>query len=82
MLRVHLFGRMTGVAGLAAAACDLTYCLTFAFAPTLGTLLVATAGLFWMLWYPLVGIRLLREARVPGVRPPALTPPHGPGALA
>ncbi len=63
MLRTRSFGVATGSVGIIAAVCDLAYCLTFAIAPGLRTLLLATAGLFWMVWHLLVGIKLLRLSR-------------------
>lgn len=63
MLRGRLFGRATALVGLVASACDLIYCLTFAFAPSLRVVLIATGGLFWMIWQLLVGLRLLRLAK-------------------
>lgn len=57
--------RGTAVLGLLASGCDLVYCLVFpltAVAPVY--LLLAAAGLFWMLWHLLVGRILWQYAGV------------------
>jgi len=56
--------RGTAVLGLLASGCDLAYCLVFpltAVAPVY--LLLAAAGLFWMLWHLLVGRVLWKFAK-------------------
>ena len=63
MLQGRLFSRATALVGLVASACDLIYCLTFAFAPSLRVVLIAAGGLFWMIWQLLVGVKLLRLAK-------------------
>lgn len=57
--------RVTAVFGLLASGCDLTYCFVFpltAVAPVY--LLLAAAGLFWMLWHLLVGRILWQSERI------------------
>jgi hypothetical protein len=56
--------RATGIVGMIASACDLTYCLTFAFLPALHVVLIATAGLFWMVWHLLIARFLFRASSV------------------
>jgi hypothetical protein len=56
--------RATGIVGIIASACDLTYCLTFAFLPTLHVVLIAAAGLFWMIWHLLIARFLFRASSV------------------
>jgi hypothetical protein len=56
--------RVTAVFGLLASGCDLVYCLVFpltAVAPVY--LLLAAAGLFWMLWHLLVARILWKYAK-------------------
>ncbi|MFO7678540.1 MAG: hypothetical protein R6X34_00670 [Chloroflexota bacterium] len=58
------FYRGTAVLGLLAGGCDLAYCLVFpltAVAPVY--LLLAAAGLFWMLWHLLVARVLWKYAK-------------------
>jgi hypothetical protein len=46
--------RASAIVGLLASSCDLAYCLTFAFVPSLQVIWLASGGLFWMLWHLLV----------------------------
>ena len=47
--------RGTAILGLLASGCDLAYCLVFPLTPIAPVyLLLAAAGLFWMLWHLLV----------------------------
>jgi hypothetical protein len=55
--------RSTGIVGLLACGCDLAYCLTFAFAPSLRALWLASGGLFWMIWHLLVARILLNRSK-------------------
>jgi len=60
MLRVH---KATAIVGLLAGGCDLIYCLTFALAPALQVVWMASGGLLWMIWHLLVGRILLQHSR-------------------
>ncbi len=60
LLRSH---RAAGIVGLLAGGCDLVYCLTIFFAPSLRVFLLAAGGLFWMIWHLLVGLRLLQLSK-------------------
>lgn len=60
MLRSTVFNRAAAIAGILAAALDLAYCTGYAFVPgldgeQLALLFIPAAGLFWMIWYILVG---------------------------
>lgn len=55
--------RVTAIVGLLASACDLAYCLTIAFAPSLRALWLASGGLFWVIWHLLVARILLKCAK-------------------
>ena len=56
--------RWTAIVGLLASGCDLAYCLTFAFAPALQVVWLASGGLFWMIWHLLVARVLFKRAKV------------------
>jgi hypothetical protein len=43
--------RATAIFGLLAGGCDLAYCLTFALAPSLQVLFMASGGACWMIWH-------------------------------
>ncbi|MGC9396510.1 MAG: hypothetical protein ACP5J4_16825 [Anaerolineae bacterium] len=55
--------RATAIVGLLASACDLAYCLTVAFAPSMRALWLASGGLFWMIWHLLVARILFKCAK-------------------
>ena len=56
--------RATAIVGLLASGCDLVYCLTFPLTPVLPVyLLLAFAGLLWMIWTLLVARILFRCAK-------------------
>jgi len=56
--------RTTAILGLLASGCDLAYCLVFPLTPIAPVyLLLAAAGLFWMLWHLLVGRILWKYAK-------------------
>lgn len=59
MLESGLFSRATAYVGILATALDLTYCVTFAFAPAMTVYLLSAAGLLLMIWHILIGLRLL-----------------------
>jgi hypothetical protein len=55
--------RGTAILGLLASGCDLVYCLVFPLTPLAPVyLLLAAAGLFWMLWHLLVARVLFQLA--------------------
>ncbi len=59
--------RATGVVGLLAAGCDLAYCLVFPLTPVAPVyLLLAAAGLFWMVWHLLAARVLFKHAKERG----------------
>jgi hypothetical protein len=53
--------RVPALVGLLAAGCDLAFCLTFAFWPTLQVILMSLGGAFWMIWHLLVGRMLWKQ---------------------
>lgn len=63
MLRSDAFNRATAYVGILASAFDLSYCIAFAFMPTVDSELLAVifmpaAGLFLMIWHIMIGWRL------------------------
>jgi len=56
--------RVTAVFGLLASGCDIAYCLLFPLTPLAPVyLLLAAAGLFWMMWHLLVARVLHRRLK-------------------
>jgi hypothetical protein len=57
--------RKVAILGLLAGGCDLAYCLVFPLTPIMPVyLLLAAAGLFWMLWHLLVARVLWKCAQL------------------
>jgi hypothetical protein len=69
MLRTNAFSRTTGYVGLSTHGLDLAHVLLGPFLPAAGNVLMAAAGPLYLVWLPLVGIRLLRLGRVRGRLP-------------
>lgn len=56
--------RVTAILGLLASGCDLAYCLVFPLTPIAPVyLLLAAAGLFWMLWHLLIARVLFQQCK-------------------
>jgi predicted membrane channel-forming protein YqfA (hemolysin III family) len=55
--------RATAIVGLLASGCDLVYCMTFAIAPTLQVVWLASGGLFYMIWHLLIARSLLKRSK-------------------
>jgi hypothetical protein len=55
--------RATAIVGLLASGCDLAYCLTIYFTPSLRVLLMASGGLFYMIWHLLVARKLFQLSK-------------------
>ena len=60
MLRSAAFGRVTAIFGIVASALDMLYCIIVFFLPTLAVILIASAGLGYMIWHILIGLKLLK----------------------
>ena len=60
MLRGGAFKRVTAIFGIIASTLDLLYCAVVLFLPTLAVILIAAAGLCYMIWHILIGLRILK----------------------
>lgn len=67
MLRTRVFGRTTGWVGLLTHGLDLAHIALIPFVPGLGALLMMAAGPLYLIWFPLVGRRLLALGRATAV---------------
>ena len=65
MLRSGIFGRATAYVGLIAEGAQLAFFVVIAAAPALAALPPSVAGLFRLVWYLMIGRRLLQLAREP-----------------
>jgi hypothetical protein len=58
MLKANIFNRITAVTGIVSHGLDLLHIIIGFFLPVIGGVLMAVAGTLYLLWFPLVGIRL------------------------
>jgi hypothetical protein len=60
MLRSTIFTRLTGIIGIIMFGFDLLHIIIGLFSPTVGNILMFIAGPMYLIWFPLVGIRLFK----------------------
>jgi hypothetical protein len=60
MLRTSIFNRFTALTGIVTHGLDLLHLIIGFFLPVLGNILMFIAGPLYLLWFPLVGLRLLK----------------------
>ena len=60
MLRSNVFNRSTAITGIATHGLDLAHILIGFFAPAFGNIIMFIAGPLYLIWFPMVGIRLFR----------------------
>lgn len=60
MLRSKVFNKSTAITGIATHGLDLTHILVGFFAPSLGNIIMFIAGPLYLIWFPLVGLRLYK----------------------
>lgn len=60
MLRSNVFNRLTAITGIATHGLDLAHILIGFFLPAFGNILMFIAGPLYLVWFPLVGIRLYK----------------------
>ena len=60
MLKTNTFNRLTAVTGIVTHGLDLLHIIIGFFLPTIGIILMAIAGPLYLLWFPLVGLRLFK----------------------
>lgn len=63
MLRGGPLGRWTAYTGILANGLDWAHILAGVFSPALGTILLSTGGLFYLVWFPMLGRDLFRLGR-------------------
>jgi len=66
MLRSPVFGKFIAWVGILVHGLDLAHIVAGAFLPSVGVVLMATAGPLYLIWLPLTGRRLLRLGKVSG----------------
>ena len=60
MLRSNVFNRFTAITGIATHGLDLAHILIGFFAPGFGNILMFIAGPLYLIWFPMVGLRLYK----------------------
>jgi hypothetical protein len=60
MLRSNVFNRSTAFTGIATHGLDLAHILIGFFAPAFGNILMFIAGPLYLIWFPMVGLRLFK----------------------
>jgi hypothetical protein len=69
MLRGNVFGKPTAYVGILTHGLDLAHIIAGLLAPKAGFVLMAIGGPLYLVWFPLVGRRLLQLGRAPGTVP-------------
>jgi len=60
MLKSNVFNKLTAYTGIVTHGLDLAHIVIGFFLPTVGIILMAIAGPLYLLWFPLIGIRLFK----------------------
>lgn len=60
MLKSKVFNKLTAITGIVTHGLDLAHIIIGFFLPTVGIILMTIAGPLYLLWFPLIGIRLFR----------------------
>lgn len=63
MLRSKVFGKVTAWIGILAHSLDLAHIIIGIFSPKVGIILMAVAGPLYLVWLPLIGIKLIKFGR-------------------
>lgn len=60
MLKTNIFNKTTAITGIVTHGLDLLHIIIGFFLPSLGVILMAIAGPLYLIWFPLVGLRLFK----------------------
>jgi len=60
MLKSNVFNRITAITGIATHGLDLAHIIIGLFLPAAGVVLMAVAGPLYLVWFPLIGLRLFK----------------------
>jgi hypothetical protein len=60
MLKTNIFNKTTAITGIVTHGLDLLHIIIGFFLPSIGNILMFIAGPLYLLWFPLVGIRLFK----------------------
>jgi hypothetical protein len=60
MLKSNVFSKLTAYTGIVTYGLDLAHIIVGLFIPSVGFILMAIAGPLYLLWFPLIGLRLFK----------------------
>jgi hypothetical protein len=60
MLRTTVFNRAIAITGIATHGLDLTHIILGFFSPAIGNIIMFIAGPLYLIWFPMVGLRLYK----------------------
>ena len=60
MLKSNVFNKLTAYTGILTHGLDLAHIIIGFFLPTMGIVLMAIAGPLYLLWFPMIGVRLFK----------------------
>jgi hypothetical protein len=60
MFRTNVFNRATAITGIATHGLDLTHIIVGFFSPAFGNIIMFIAGPLYLIWFPMVGLRLYK----------------------
>lgn len=63
MLPGNIFNRLTAYVGIITHGLDFVHFFFLFLIPPVGVILLAIAGVFYLLWFPLIGVRLFKIGR-------------------
>jgi hypothetical protein len=64
MLKDNAFNRITSYTGIVTHGLDLAHIVVGFVLPSVGVILMSVAGPLYLLWFPLIGVRLFRLAQI------------------
>jgi len=64
MLPGNVFNRLTAYVGIITHGLDFTHFFFLFFIPPVGVILLAIAGTLYLLWFPLIGVRLIQISKL------------------
>ena len=60
MLKSNVFNKFTAITGIVTHGLDFLHIIIVFFSPVIGVILMAVAGPLYLVWFPLIGVRLFR----------------------
>jgi hypothetical protein len=69
MLRGQIFNKFTAYVGIITHGLDFAHLVFLLILPAIGTTLMIFAGTLYLLWFPLIGIRLIQIGKDVSVQP-------------